>query len=387
MSMGDSNPDGLTLQIAEILKSSLPNIQQLSNSEKVTLSIKLNGENYPLWARLMKVEIEPNLIGKFAEYQSAKSLWDALAVTYGSGEDALQIYDLHNQVSRQNQGTQTLEQYWNTLQGIWLAIDRRRPNPMKSDEDISMYNKLTQETRLFNLLGGLYSRYDVTRREILRMEPLPSPELAYATIRKEATRVRILQSETNNEGDSTGGIGSGLLTRNLGEKSFGSSQKGRLDKSSKPWVDKSKLQCTHCGMSKHTKETCFKLVGFPDWWEDGHKPEKPLRGRHLLPQEITKQQRMKTTAVKQKVEAMVNKELQQIFLHRRSLGVALSEDGSTLLMRWFNTGLLGFLTGRSIGKSGYGTVDWVIHLLGILKCYFLLYFQKIIICYLVRPAF
>lgn len=24
-------------------------------------------------------------------------------------------------------------------------------------------------------------------------------------------------------------------------------------------------------MSRHTKETCFKLVGYPDWWEDGHK--------------------------------------------------------------------------------------------------------------------
>ncbi|KAH6781261.1 hypothetical protein C2S51_006554 [Perilla frutescens var. frutescens] len=34
-------------------------------------------------------------------------------------------------------------------------------------------------------------------------------------------------------------------------------------------------------MSKHTKETCFRLIGYPEWWEDNHKPskEKETRGR------------------------------------------------------------------------------------------------------------
>jgi len=46
-----------------------------------------------------------------SEFQSAKELWDALAVTYGSGGDALQIYDMHNQASRQIQGDRPLEEY------------------------------------------------------------------------------------------------------------------------------------------------------------------------------------------------------------------------------------------------------------------------------------
>lgn len=44
-------------------------------------------------------------------------------------------------------------------------------------------------------------------------------------------------------------------------------------------IDKSKMKCSHCGMTKHTKETCFKLVGYPEWWEDNHKPPKENRGR------------------------------------------------------------------------------------------------------------
>nr|DAD21578.1 TPA_asm: hypothetical protein HUJ06_023041 [Nelumbo nucifera] len=26
--------------------------------------------------------------------------------------------------------------------------------------------------------------------------------------------------------------------------------------------------CTHCGNMKHTRETCFKLHGYPEWWHE-----------------------------------------------------------------------------------------------------------------------
>ena len=26
--------------------------------------------------------------------------------------------------------------------------------------------------------------------------------------------------------------------------------------------------CTHCGNPKHTRDTYFKLHGYPEWWED-----------------------------------------------------------------------------------------------------------------------
>lgn len=38
-------------------------------------------------------------------------------------------------------------------------------------------------------------------------------------------------------------------------------------------IDKSKLVCEHCGGSKHTIEGCFKLIRYPDWWEE-LKPQK-----------------------------------------------------------------------------------------------------------------
>ena len=34
--------------------------------------------------------------------------------------------------------------------------------------------------------------------------------------------------------------------------------------------------CTHFGNVKHTRETCFKLHGYPDWWHE--LKEKKKRG-------------------------------------------------------------------------------------------------------------
>ena len=28
------------------------------------------------------------------------------------------------------------------------------------------------------------------------------------------------------------------------------------------------MKCSHCGNSKHTRDTCFKLHGYPDWWHE-----------------------------------------------------------------------------------------------------------------------
>ncbi|KAJ0076192.1 hypothetical protein Patl1_34303 [Pistacia atlantica] len=28
------------------------------------------------------------------------------------------------------------------------------------------------------------------------------------------------------------------------------------------------LKCSHCGNSRHTRDTCFKLHEYPDWWND-----------------------------------------------------------------------------------------------------------------------
>lgn len=152
------------------------------------------------------------------------------------------------------------------MQGIWGEIERRDPNPMKCSTDIAAYNTIRSENKLFQFLNSLDQKYDPIKREILRWDPLPTIEAAYAAVRKETAHQNILGATQQGVNLTSDFDGVGLVS-----KGRWSDQKFNL---SSPRIDKSKLKCDHCGMMKHTKEQCFRLVGYPEWWADG-----PKRGR------------------------------------------------------------------------------------------------------------
>nr|GEY43252.1 putative ribonuclease H-like domain-containing protein [Tanacetum cinerariifolium] len=137
-------------------------------------------------------------------------LWDALTVTYSSGKDKLQTFDLHV-----------------------------KANGLKQN-------------------GA---------PEILRWDLLPIAEAAYAAIRKKTAHQNILEGTQQ-------GVTSGVkLTDDLDgiwliSKGRRSDQKFNL---SSPRIDKTKLKCENCGVTKHIKEQCFEIVGYPDWWVGNKK--------------------------------------------------------------------------------------------------------------------
>nr|KAJ0198868.1 hypothetical protein LSAT_V11C600327230 [Lactuca sativa] len=187
-------------------------------------------------------------------------LWDALAVTYSSGRDKLQTFNLHVKANDIKQNDNTLEEFWITLQGVWGEIDRIDPNPMKCPDDIKTYARIRSEQKLFQFLNSLNQKYESIKREILRLEPLPSAEAAYATIRKEAAHQNILGTTNHTQGIAAGMVatetrGMGLVTKGV----------------------------ITVACQKHTKEQCFGLVGYPEWWVDGHKKSTkglgPEKGR------------------------------------------------------------------------------------------------------------
>nr|GFB49733.1 ribonuclease H-like domain-containing protein [Tanacetum cinerariifolium]GFB87502.1 ribonuclease H-like domain-containing protein [Tanacetum cinerariifolium] len=127
-------------------------------------------------------------------------------------------------------------------------------------------------------------KFDPIKREILRLETLSSAETAYATVRKEAAHQNILGASSN----ESQGIATGLIIGSGETEGVGLVIKGyRRNDGKKPFVkeDKSHLTCEECSMSKHTKEQCFRIVGYPNWWTDGHnkgtknsKSEKEKKG-------------------------------------------------------------------------------------------------------------
>lgn len=74
-----------------------------------------------------------------------------------------------------------------------METDRRDPNPMRDPADIAVYDNKIQEQRLYQLLMATDERFEAIKRDILKKDPLSSPEAAYAAIRREEAHMHIIR--------------------------------------------------------------------------------------------------------------------------------------------------------------------------------------------------
>ncbi|XP_047944376.1 uncharacterized protein LOC125190976 [Salvia hispanica] len=95
-------------------------------------------------------------------------------------------------------------------------------------------------------------------------------------IRRDETQIQVLQPGSIS-GTAADGIGAGLIARGRQNPTGGQSGGSRGgNRSGGNWnrrsddEDKSKLVCSHCKRKRHTKDSCFELIGYPDWWEEKH---------------------------------------------------------------------------------------------------------------------
>ncbi|RZB86491.1 Exocyst complex component EXO70B1 [Glycine soja] len=210
------------------------------------------------------------LVRNFIRFLTAKVVWDSIATTYFDSGDTSQVYDLKRRVTRLKQGDRSIETYYNNLQGLWREIDFRRPNPMLCDADIQRYNLILQEDRVYTFLDGLDDRLNKIRADVLQMQPFPMVEQAYALVRREDLSHSVMMV---NEDIASGGA---MLSRRGHKPQHRLSL--QMTSNGKP-TTKSQSQgegegCKHCGNMKHTKETCFKLHGYPDWWHELKEKKK-----------------------------------------------------------------------------------------------------------------
>ncbi|KAK3405243.1 hypothetical protein EUGRSUZ_K01505 [Eucalyptus grandis] len=307
ISTTDALLESLTSKLTQILSHHQASPSHAENSAP-PIAVKLDGRNYGLWSQVIEMYIsgkdklgyingdfptplptdpnfrkwktddsivkgwlinsmDPALIGNFIRFPTAKAVWDSVATTFFDGTDVSQVGG-------------PIEKYYNDLQGLWREVDFRRPNPMTCPRDIERYNALVQEDRVYLFLDGLDDRLDKVRADVLQMHPLPTVEQAYARVRREDVRQAAMLSSIE-PSSTAAALSKALQMVPLNTASGG----GRTNKGLKA-KPKHPGGCTHCGNTKHTKDTCFKLHGYLDWWkelQDKKKTESSIgRGQASL---------------------------------------------------------------------------------------------------------
>lgn len=221
--------------------------------------------------------ISKEIVDAFIYTTSARDLWIELEERYGECNGPL-LYQLQREISSSTQGSLSIEKYFTKLKKLWDEIACLMPIPIcscgaaKEVSDLASFNKLMQ------FLMGLNDTYDNIRNQLLVMEPLPSVNRAYSMVLRvekqreihvlypEATDNIAMMASANNHRSSGyfrgrgGWIGRSNTGR--GNTTYGRGSNKRFNN-----FDREMSFCEHCHANGHSKEGCFKLIGYPDWYK------------------------------------------------------------------------------------------------------------------------
>ncbi|XP_070680768.1 uncharacterized protein [Malus domestica] len=209
----------------------------------------------------------------FLRLSTAKDVWDAVTQTYSIEKDASKLYELRRQALATRQNGEPLSAYYGKLQQTWQEIDFLRPGKLKCADDIATRETEISEERLYYFLAGLDPHLDHVRSQVLTQTTLPSVRAAYALVNAEASRQTIMLVGPQVEGSAMVTAPS-RFPRGVSNSRLGGSKITDTRK------------CTYCDKDKHTRDTCFKLHGYPDWWVQKKENQKKGIGgsqAHLTP--------------------------------------------------------------------------------------------------------
>ncbi|KAL5734144.1 hypothetical protein ACOSP7_032005 [Xanthoceras sorbifolium] len=261
----------------------LPPIYSHDNSSKI--EIKLDGSNYHLWSKFVEIfvagkdkygfltgksvkpatinptyrrwladnalvqgwllgSMTPKIMGMFIRLPTAQAIWEAVARTYYDGADQSIIYELNSKVFHMRQSGHPISEYYGELNTIWQELDHRCPNDMTDATDVVRMNDRIEEQRVYMFLVGLDPEFDKVRADVLRMDPFPGVEGAFAYVRREAQRQATM-----------------LAPPQVSDRFALLINKGNLGD----------MKCTHCGQKNHIRDACWRLIGYPEWYLEKRK--------------------------------------------------------------------------------------------------------------------
>ncbi|KAL0438883.1 UNVERIFIED_CONTAM: Retrovirus-related Pol polyprotein from transposon RE2 [Sesamum latifolium] len=296
----------------------LPDYLQLhggDNPGMVWVSAPFDGTDFLAWRRSVMIALQAKMKlgfidGRYVmpeqtsdkydtwikvDSMSSRQLWLDLEERYGENNGPL-VYKLQRDITSISQGTLNVVDYFNNLTALWDELECLMPiRTCSCGLCICGFSKAAVEddnlTKLVQFLMGLNNSYDNIRNQILVMDPFPSINKAYAMVlRVERQRLVNLQNDSNE--------GVALQARwNDNKTNYGA--KGGLQNIDRGYhrgkgvIDKRAQMCSNCGRSGHTKETCFKLHGVPDWYkilkDQKRREGDTIRGYNVVSNEgITK---------------------------------------------------------------------------------------------------
>ncbi|GKV32512.1 hypothetical protein SLEP1_g41110 [Rubroshorea leprosula] len=219
------------------------------------VSSPLNEANYSTWVRAMTNALRARNKFCFVDEtlsHTAREIWIDLKERF-SQENAPRIHELKRALAVTYQENLSVAAYYTKLKAIWDELYSYSPIPDCTCGAAKDFLKAREEEKVHQFILGLNDNFSSVRSHILRTEPFPNISKAYALVTREEREISLCASRPTNVEAAAFNVRSHPNHRTNQLDAMGSSSKPRANP---------KL-CDHCGKSSHTKETCYKLIGYP----------------------------------------------------------------------------------------------------------------------------
>ncbi|XP_056694807.1 uncharacterized protein [Spinacia oleracea] len=213
--------------------------------------------------------MEKNIAECFIFNHSARDLWLEIQERYGHS-NAPQLYEIHKNLMSIEQNDDSIAVYYGKLKQVWDKLQIIEPFPdctcgAMSKCSCGLLRKILeadQLRKLIQLITGLNKDYDQAKINLLSMDPLPSVNRAYHLLQQIEKQGALNLSSHSSEMSALLSVHNNQYNR----PPSGSAGQRRdyRDSSKKQKFDRF---CDHCKMKGHTKDVCFKIVGYPEWYK------------------------------------------------------------------------------------------------------------------------
>ncbi|XP_074331411.1 uncharacterized protein LOC141668424 isoform X2 [Apium graveolens] len=173
---------------------------------------------------------------------SAIDVWNALNDRFSivSGH---KFYETQKELFKLEQGNDSIEFYFHKLKGLWDELRALEPVVKCTCGATKNWEEQLEKKRLIQFLMGLHTSYTTARGNLLMMNPWPSVNQAYMLLKQEERQRQVHTT-------------SSPLAMMV------SLPKQHFQHQNKPSSSGS-LECSYCHGKNHTRDKCFKLIGYP----------------------------------------------------------------------------------------------------------------------------
>ncbi|CAA7015079.1 unnamed protein product [Microthlaspi erraticum] len=211
----------------------------------------------------LKMSIDPVLRSNISHRDVAQDLWENLKKRF-SETNGPRIQQLKTELACCKQRGLAIEAYFGKLNKIWDSLAAYRPLRSctcgKCVCDVGAKQELDrEEDKVYQFLYGLDDTlFRTVRSSLVSRQPIQPLEEVYNIVRQEEDMRRQGQSDDQQE-----------ITAFAAQTRF-----PRRDEKDKG------VLCKHCNRGGHPSESCYALIGYPEWW--GERPRSrsmQTRGR------------------------------------------------------------------------------------------------------------